>query len=66
MDLPKLISKMDKNGMTLVTIHDRPLKTILGKYYYLIECSDTNYKSYEKITQTKGFEFRYLGSFDVE
>lgn len=65
-DLPKLISKMDKNGMTLVTIHDRPLKTILGEYYYLIECSDTNYKAYEKITQTKGFEFRYLGSFDVE
>ena len=64
-NLPELLSSMKENGMTLVTIHDRPLKTVLGEYYYVIECEDCNYSDYQTLTKTKGFEFRYLGSFDV-
>ena len=52
--------------MTLIAIHDRPLKTELGQYFYLIECANSNYEGYLKLTEKNGFEFRYLGSFDVQ
>ena len=64
-DLPKLISGMQDRGMTLVTLHDRPLKTVLGEYYYVIECSDAGYKDFEALTKNSNFEFRYLGSFNT-
>ncbi|MCR5204422.1 MAG: histidine-type phosphatase [Lachnospiraceae bacterium] len=62
-ELPSLISGIEKQGMTLVTIHDRPLKTVLGEYYYLIECSDCSYESYLNISKNNKFEFRFLGCF---
>ena len=64
-DLPGLMSDMKKQKMTLVTIHDRPLKTELGQYYYLIECSDCSYSSYARLVGKSSFAFRYLGSFMV-
>ena len=64
-ELPSLMAEMERQNMTLITIHDRPLKTELGQYYYLIECADSNYDSYLKLTEKCGFTFRYLGSFDV-
>ncbi len=63
--LPELLEAVKRQNMTLVTIHDRPLGTELGEYYYLIECEDGNYDDYLKLTSKGGFEFRYLGSFDV-
>lgn len=64
-ELPELMDKMEDEGVTLVTIHDRPQKTELGEYYYLIECEDMTYDDYTKLTEKSDFEFRYLGSFDV-
>lgn len=64
-DLPELMTTMDKLSMTLITIHDRPLKTELGQYYYLIECTDSDYNRYQKLTAKSPFEFRYLGSFEA-
>ena len=64
-DLPALMAEMDELGMTLVTIHDRPLKTELGEYYYLIECSGCIFEDYETLIDGSPFEFRYLGSFQV-
>ena len=66
MDLPKLTAEMDKLGITLVALHDRPEKTELGNYRYLIECSDCSYENYQKLTQGSKFTFRYLGSFSVK
>ena len=63
-DLPELMDDMD--DMQLVTIHDRPRKTELGEYYYLIECTECSFDEYNKLTQNSPFEFRYLGSFDVK
>ncbi len=65
-DLPELMSEIKKQGMTLVTIHDRPQKTELGNYNYLIECSDSTYENYKKLIGNNEFEFRYLGSFNVK
>ncbi|MCR5527572.1 MAG: prephenate dehydratase [Lachnospiraceae bacterium] len=63
--LPELLSKLKDQKMKLVTIHDRPRKTVLGEYYYLIECSDTSYEKYKKLAENDSFEFRYLGNFDT-
>lgn len=65
-DLPKLTGEMDKFGITLVALHDRPEKTELGNYYYLIECSDCSYEKYQKLTDGINFTFRYLGSYSVK
>ena len=64
--LPQLMKEMERLNMTLVTIHDRPLKTELGEYFYLIECAQSNYAQYQKLTEKSEFAFRYLGSFDVK
>ena len=64
--LPELLAGMNKEKMTLITLHDRPLKTELGEYYYLIECADSSYGDYLKITENSEFEFRYLGSYNAK
>ena len=63
--LPGLLAHLENAGAKLVTIHDRPRKTELGEYNYLIECSDLSYEDYEKLTGNHSFEFRYLGEFHV-
>ena len=63
-ELPVLLSKMDEYGIKLVTIHDRPLKTVLGEYYYVIECEKCSYKKYKKLKKSCSLEFRYLGRFN--
>ena len=63
--LPGLMSDMEEQGMTLVAIHDRPLKTELGEYCYVIECSGSSYKQYKELKKNTGFSTRFLGSFDV-
>ena len=63
--LPALLTCMEAQDMTLVTIHDRPMKTELGEYHYLIECRGS-YESYTALTETPGFAFRFLGCFDVK
>lgn len=64
-ELPKLMYAMEKRNMTLVAVHDRPLKTELGEYCYLIECEGCSYKDFLKISAKTDFVIRYLGSFDV-
>ena len=64
-ELPSLMAEMERQNMTLVALHDRPLKTELGQYFYLIECANGSYAKYLKLTQKSAFEFRYLGSFEA-
>lgn len=64
--LPGLMSDLEKTDAKLITIHDRPRKTELGEYDYLIECSGLSYEDYEKLTGNHPFEFRYLGEFQVK
>jgi len=64
-DLTDLMSKMDGLKVKLVSIHDRPMKTELGNYYYIIECSDCSYQSYEKLAEKSQMNLRFLGSFKV-
>ncbi|MBQ7200084.1 MAG: hypothetical protein IJS24_01775 [Eubacterium sp.] len=64
-ELPALLSVMNDRDVTLVTIHDRPAKTILGQYLYVMECSGCSYRDYLEFCRDGSFEFRYLGSFDI-
>ena len=64
-DLPALMKEVERNGFVLVTIHDRPLKSELGEYQYLIECENGDYEKYQKLFKINSFAFRYLGSFAV-
>ncbi len=63
--LPSLLADMEKHNVTLVALHDRPLKTELGEYCYLIECENCDHALYEKLAGRSAFTFRYLGSFAV-
>lgn len=65
-DLPVLMAAIKDSKASLVTVHDRPRKTELGEYYYLIECSDCGYEQYKKITEKADFEYRFLGCFDTK
>lgn len=65
-DLPELMSAIDAQGITLVTIHDRPNKTELGEYQYVIECADCSYEKYIKLTESTELKMRFLGCFDVK
>ena len=64
--LPALMEELDDREVTLVTIHDRPLKTELGEYHYLIECENCSYDTFEALKDKTELELRYLGSFAVK
>ena len=65
-DLPLLMHDILNQELTLVAIHDRPLKTKLGEYNYLIECSGGSYRDYEALRKNSIFKFRFLGCFPVK
>lgn len=64
--LPDLLTAMDAQGLRLITLHDRPAKTILGEYVYLLECSGGGQDEYAQLAEEcGGFTLRYLGSYRV-
>lgn len=65
-DLPALMSQLNDKEITLVTVHDRPQKTELGEYNYILECTNCTYEDYLSLTENEAFTFRFLGSFPVE
>lgn len=65
-DLPALMAAIHDQGITLTAIHDRPMKTELGEYYYLIECADCSCSQYTGLAESSSMELRLLGCFDVK
>lgn len=66
-DLAELLASIESEDMEVVAVHDRPRKTELGSYTYLIECSGGGYEAFEAVAQDNpSFDFRYLGSFPVK
>ena len=63
--IKRIISMLEKKGIELVTIHERPEKTELGNYIYVIECANCNYEQISALVEDVPFGFRYLGSFEV-
>lgn len=60
------MSELDEAGAQLIAIHDRPLKTVLGEYSYLIECSGLSYEDYVRISESTDLSLRFLGCFRSE
>lgn len=64
--LPELLKIIAENDIELVSLHDRPQKTVLGEYVYLIECKNAGHREFEIFASVEGFEYRYLGAFPVK
>ena len=57
---------MEDQGLKVVAVHDRPQKTALGNYTYLVECSGGGYSAFEAVQKANAaVAVRYLGSFLV-
>lgn len=64
--LPELLKALDDQGLRLISLHDRPAKTALGEYVYLLECSGGGQDAYEQLAkECGGFALRHLGSYLV-
>ena len=69
MSLPQLMRDFDRAGYKMISVHDRPLKTLLGEYTYVIELEGDGRKEvFAEILarQTGGMKFRSLGTFDAK
>ncbi len=64
-ELPGIMAELEKKGIELVTIHERPEKTELGNYVYIIECANCSHDQIKKVVDGSKLTFRYLGGFEV-
>ena len=66
-DLEETILAMHKEGLELVSIHDRPEGSQLGMYHYVMEVESEVEVSKAQIQAICGLDgVRFLGSFDAE
>lgn len=65
-DLAGILTRISANGITVIAVHDRPLKTELGQYAYLIECSCISPDVFEGIKASSLMDIRFLGSFSIK
>lgn len=62
----KLVSELEQAGYKVQALHDRPLKTTMGEYQFVIEVADNNHQtSLEGILARKNLQLqhRILGQF---
>lgn len=65
-DLAELLTSVEAQGMEVVAVHDRPEKTELGRYTFLVECKGGGADAFDKVTaENPALSYRYLGSFPV-
>lgn len=64
--LAKVIAQLDKKGFNVVSLHDRPAKTKLGEYIYVLELSGGNMNELTQIVNTYQplLEIKVKGIFD--
>lgn len=63
--LAELLEAVEAQGMEVIAVHDRPQKTELGQYRYIVECAGGTKDSFAEVSKVPGFEYRYLGTFSV-
>lgn len=63
--LPALLSVVADQGLEVIAVHDRPEKTELGRYRFLIECASGDQADFDEISKVDGFAYRFLGCFPV-
>lgn len=62
--LATLLDSLHDLGATVVAVHDRPAKTVLGEYVFLIECEDADKATFDALA-APGFELHYYGAFPL-
>ena len=61
-----IIVEINKSGLELVTLHDRPEGSKLGMYYYILEVEDPKGISEKQLGKIEKLpELRFLGLFDA-
>lgn len=67
-NITKLLTDISRKGFGVISLHDRPAKTKLGEYIYVIELSGNNIKTLgEIIDNHKGLlQCRIIGVFDAK
>lgn len=65
-ELSELLSKTEKLGITPLYIHDRPEKTVMGRYVRLIECEGGGFNEFTEISNGSELELQYRGAFSVK
>lgn len=67
-NLPALLSDIHRKGFKIVSVHDRPAKTILGEYLYVIELTGGKTDELLKISKNheNNLKIRILGAFDAK
>lgn len=66
-ELFNTLSAISHKGFHLVSLHDRPAKTKIGEYVYVIELSGGNVKELEKVLvkHSSAVKARILGTFNA-
>lgn len=65
-DLAELLESAEGAGLEIIAVHDRPEKTELGRYTYLVECAGAGRDAFETLQKDRSeFTLRYLGSFPL-
>ena len=65
-ELPELLCKTEQLGLTPLYIHDRPEKTVMGRYVWLIECEGGGFNEFTEISNGSELELQYRGAFSVK
>lgn len=65
-ELSELFCKTEKLGLKPLYIHDRPEKTVMGRYIWLIECEGGGFDDFIKIDDDTELELQYRGAFPVK
>ena len=65
-DLAELLTSVEAAGLEVVAVHDRPEKSELGRYAYLVETSGKGRDAFDAVQKERPeFAFRYLGCFPL-
>ncbi|HWR43724.1 prephenate dehydratase [Sporomusa sp.] len=66
--LPGLLSDISRKGYKVVSIHDRPAKTLLGEYIYVVELTGGKPGELNEVSKKyeKNLKIRILGSFNAK
>ena len=65
-DLAELLESAENLGLEIVAVHDRPEKTELGRYTYLVECTGGGSDAFVALERSRPeFDLSYLGSFPL-
>ncbi len=66
-EIPLAIGKIHKSGLEIVSLHDRPQGSHIGRYYFVIEVKNSKGITKKQISLLKRFEnARFYGCFDVK